>query len=305
MGPPPRYRARDDQTAGRDAGAVRPPTLGEYELRRIKRGDVEAAVAGWTKRLGPGSVRNVRALLSQVLRAAVVDRYIAASPADGVRGPRVHRELLVPATPAQLAAWMTETPERHRAALALMAGCGLRIGEACGVTVDRMDMLRGTLRVDRQLHGARIVDVHFGPPKTASSVRTIPMPGVVRDVLAAHLARYGTGHLGTVLSTGNGSSLTTGTLRTVLTRAATRAGLPSGTLPHDARHHYASVLIDANCSVKSVQSKMGHKTAKETLDTYAHLWPDDDVRISGAIDAALGGLLTPTAVYGVCTGTDG
>ena len=29
-------------------------------------------------------------------------------------------------------------------------------------------------------------------------------------------------------------------------------------------------------SVKVVQRRLGHKTAKETLDTYGHLWPDSD-----------------------------
>ena len=45
---------------------------------------------------------------------------------------------------------------------------------------------------------------------------------------------------------------------------------------HDLRHHAASLLISKGCSVKAVQSFLGHATAVETLDTYGHLWPDDD-----------------------------
>lgn len=46
------------------------------------------------------------------------------------------------------------------------------------------------------------------------------------------------------------------------------------------------MLIAAGCSVKAVQHYLGHATAKETLDTYGHLWPNDEDRIRGAIDQA-------------------
>lgn len=277
------------------------PRLGSFELRRIRRSDVEAAVAAWTSILAPGSVRNVRALLSQILRAAVHDRLVASNPADGVKGPRVHRTPITPLTPEQVHAWIMATPQRHRAALAIMAGCGLRIGEVVGLTVDRVDMLRGQVRVERQLLGTRVAEVRFGPTKTPSSVRTVPLPATIREIVAAHLAAHGTGHLGTVLSTRHGTSVTSGTLRTVLYHSAARAGLPAGTSPHDARHHYASVLIDAGCSVKVVQNQLGHATARETLDTYSHLFDSSDDRTRQAVDAALGDLISPAAVYGSCT----
>jgi hypothetical protein len=39
--------------------------------------------------------------------------------------------------------------------------------------------------------------------------------------------------------------------------------------------------------VKVVQLRLGHKTAKETLDTYGHLWPDTDDRTRQAVDSIL------------------
>jgi integrase len=40
---------------------------------------------------------------------------------------------------------------------------------------------------------------------------------------------------------------------------------------HDLRHHVASVLIAAGCSIKAVQEGLGHANASETLDTYSQL----------------------------------
>jgi hypothetical protein len=40
--------------------------------------------------------------------------------------------------------------------------------------------------------------------------------------------------------------------------------------------------------VKTVQARLVHASAAETLDTYSHLWPDSDDRTRAAIDSVLG-----------------
>jgi integrase len=66
------------------------------------------------------------------------------------------------------------------------------------------------------------------------------------------------------------------------------AGLPQ-TVTFDAlRHFYASLLIRHGESVKTVQARLGHASAAETLDTYRHLWPDNDDRTREAVDSAPG-----------------
>jgi integrase len=62
---------------------------------------------------------------------------------------------------------------------------------------------------------------------------------------------------------------------------------------HDPRHYYASLLIRHGESVKSVQGRLGHAGAVETLDTYAHLWPDSEDRTRQAIESELGHSVAP------------
>ena len=69
---------------------------------------------------------------------------------------------------------------------------------------------------------------------------------------------------------------------------------------HALRHYYASLLIRFGESVKTVQARLGHATAAETLDTYSHLWPDSDDRTRDAIDSVLG---DQTALCGDSVGT--
>jgi integrase len=49
---------------------------------------------------------------------------------------------------------------------------------------------------------------------------------------------------------------------------------------HEARHTFASLLIDSGVNAKAVQEFMGHSTITMTFDTYGHLMPGsrDQVR---------------------------
>lgn len=67
-----------------------------------------------------------------------------------------------------------------------------------------------------------------------------------------------------------------------------RAGLPAAFRYHDLHHHFASALIAGGCSVKVVQKALGHARARETLDTYGHLWPDSEDLTRRAVELALG-----------------
>jgi hypothetical protein len=59
------------------------------------------------------------------------------------------------------------------------------------LTVDRVDFLRRSLAVDRQLVLLPGAPPCFGPPKTRSSHRTVRVPQFTIDTLAADLAEFG------------------------------------------------------------------------------------------------------------------
>ena len=77
-----------------------------------------------------------------------------------------------------------------------------------------------------------------------------------------------------------------------------RAGLPEGVGFHQLRHFYASLLIRHGESVKTVQLRLGHASAAETLNTYSHLWPDSDDRTREAVDLVLGPATEASAARG-------
>jgi integrase len=50
--------------------------------------------------------------------------------------------------------------------------------------------------------------------------------------------------------------------------------------------HTLRCWIEAGESVKVVSARLGHASAVETLETYAHLWPDSDEHTVSVLDAA-------------------
>ena len=50
---------------------------------------------------------------------------------------------------------------------------------------------------------------------------------------------------------------------------------------------FASLLIASGADVMVVQAWLLHASAKTTLDTYGHLWPDSDDSTRAAIDRVM------------------
>lgn len=200
--------------------------------------------------------------------------------------PALHREQVKPLSVETVHGIESAIPANLRAFVTLMAGAGLRPGEAAGLSVDRIDFLRRTLTVDRQL--LLTWPPTFGPPKTNAAVRTVPLPHVVVDSLAAHMAAYGTGEHGLLFCGPDGIPVNRDNISRAFRRAVAETHAPSTARLHDLRHFYASLLIRHGESVKVVQARLGHASAGETLDTYSHLWPDSDDLTRAAVDAVLG-----------------
>jgi integrase len=265
------------------------PALGDRYLSAIMPSDIQAWVKGL--QLAPATVGVVHGIVSTVMKAAIRDRRIVANPCDGSKLPKVQRKQVVPLATEQVAAVRDALPPQLQALVTLAAGTGMRQGECFGLTVGRVRFLERIVTVDRQLVTVQGRAPERAPPKTQASNRTIPLPQVVVDALAAHLAAFPAGSDGLVFTL-SGKPITRSVFGHKWRAAVETAGLPAGTGFHALRHYYASLLIRHGESVKTVQSRLGHASAVETLDTYSHLWPDSDDRTRDAIDSVLGAKAT-------------
>lgn len=271
----------------------------------ITRTEVKTWVAERSKHLAPATVEGVYRLLAQIFLSAIEDRVIVVSPCRKVALPeRPPTEQLVPITVEQLLVVADAMPAELAAGVWLAAGSGARVSEMLGTTVDRVNFLARTYRIDRQLARVERGRPVFGPPKTKASNATVPLAQSTVEFLAAHIAERGTGPEGLVFAPA-GKPITRNRFSEHWAAAVKTAELPEGTRFHELRHLYASLLIREGLSPKAVQARMRHATMQETWDTYGHLWPDDEDRTRDAIDKVLGAVPQQSLSQGTGEGSSG
>lgn len=257
------------------------PQFGDMPLTAIARSDVQGWVKAQSNTLKPRTVEGHYRLLATVLLAAVDDRVLGSSPCRKINLPKIEAATIVVPDITDVAAVQAALPHHARLIPAVAAGAGLRLGEVLGLCVDRVDWLRYTLRVDQQWTAKRVL----GPPKTKASIRTVPVSRELIEALGTHVDRSET-----LIFREAEAGWRRAEWHRTWAAACERAGVDVKF--HDLRHLYASTLIDAGQSVVVVQERLGHASAKETLDTYSHLFERDEDRTREATTSLVRSLVS-------------
>lgn len=168
---------------------------------------------------------------------------------------------------------------RFRALFTVLFYCGLRVGEANALQWSDLDRSDRWLTVNktvstklRSKSGAYLLTT----PKTAGSIRTIPYPqkvGDILDELHAFWCRYD-GFSEEWFVFGGPFNLPETTITKMKDKYIKAAELKAIRI-HDFRHSCASYYIHLGCSPNVLAKLLGHTSAKMTLDTYSHFYTSD------------------------------
>ena len=240
--------------------------------------------------LAPSGVKHAHMILSAVLAWAVDVNLIPSNPAARVKRPRVqkdepvhldHREVEALATAAQ----GVTGSATDRAMVLFLAYAGVRVGEATALRVGDVGLFTCRARIRQTWTRTSDGDRVLGTPKTHQR-RAVPLPRFVVDELrplidGRPLDAY-------VFRAARGGAINDHNWRIrVFNRAVVDADLEGrGLTPHKLRHTAASSAIAAGADVMVVSQMLGHADARETLNTYAHLWDDRLGEVSDAMEAA-------------------
>jgi integrase len=247
------------------------PALGSKQIGSVTRADVQQLVNAWTASHAPASTVRMYAVLRAVMSYAEDSELIGRNPCRRIRVPQLTprvAEILDADTLGRLAEAMGSYGP-----MAYLGAFGLRWGEIAGLRVGRLDFLRHTITVDRQLtrglHG-RMIETD---PKTKAGRRpSLALPDWLMAMLAAVLASRGVTAAepdALLFVAPEGTALHYSNWRQrVWMPARTAAGLPTLNF-HDLKHTAGTALLDEGINIKIAQTRLGHANARTTLAVYA------------------------------------
>lgn len=261
------------------------PRWGRTPVAAIRYSDVQTWVTEMGTRRGATTVTRAYGVLAGILDVAVKDRRLLTNVARGVNLPRKVKRAHTYLTHEQVAALAGAAGDKSVLVLVL-AYCGLRWGEAIGLRVKDLDMLRRRLNVT--VNAVEVGDqIVVGTPKSHKR-RSVPFPQSLAVPLARLCEDKSADDL--VFADSLGGYLrrtrTNQSSRGWFTQAVRRADVPMLT-PHDLRHTAASLAVQAGANVKAVQRMLGHASAAMTLDVYADLFDDDLDAVAVRLDEGL------------------
>ncbi|MCX5230296.1 site-specific integrase [Streptomyces sp. NBC_00233] len=168
--------------------------------------------------------------------------------------------------------------------IVMMAGCGLRNGEARAVNVNNV-VAQDVYRVREQIHSNTLKPAKLKHRK-AGEFREVPLPRSVREAIERYAEKHGTTKDGYLL---RGPS---GYYTEPMERRRVRklfADLPpeEGVGMYGFRHYFASNALGNGIPITDVAEWMGHKSIEETYRTYRHLMPGSITKAARILDAGL------------------
>lgn len=234
--------------------------------------NVGTGLSSWT-------VKKIRSLLSTCFERAIKDHIILYNPVKETESIPVQTLKVAYFTENQQNIFLEHT-QKHRfhVAYQLLFNTGCRRSEILGLTWDEIDFERNQVSISQVLVSLNGVPSIKDYPKTAKSIRTIPIHPDVMKMLKEHLKKqkaeikadqnYQRNNL--VFCNIDGSPHSPNYFLHNFKATIRRLGLPNKLRVHSTRHTFATNLLQLGTSIPDVQQLGGWSDTRVVLDIYSH-----------------------------------
>ena len=278
------------------------PELSELKLNDIKTHNLQSIINKQAE-LGKAesTLKKIKITAVQIMQVAMDNDIIYRNVFKKVAVPKKDPIQRRPLTEEEISL-IKKTYPGHRMGVPalLLLYCGLRRSELLALTWNDIDFKKKFVYINK---AAVFVEntAEVKKPKSSSSIRSIPLPDAVVDILKKNKKDS---QSTIVCPAVNGSMMS----RTAFTKAwksylhylnicaggqdASRSRLKliviDSITPHMFRHTYTTILYDAGVDVKSAQRFLGHSDINVTLKIYTHLSDQKEHEAVSALNKYLG-----------------
>lgn len=275
------------------------PVIGSMRLCDVKPMHCKIILNRMEATYAGSTIRQAYITMGTMFRAAVMNDMLTKHPMNGVRYTKPVRavdDIKFLTVDEQVKLLEVAKHSHNYRQYVLLLETGLRTSEMIGLTWDAIDWKKRTLTVSKTLeyrHGEGVW--RAGPPKTASSYRTIPLTTRAYDVLKlcyderhirkesellSQILEYVDRRTGQTrylcmrdlvfINYRTGEPAKNSSYDTHLYKLCDEAKIKRFSM-HALRHTYATRAIERGVMPKVLQKLLGHSSIKTTMDRYVHV----------------------------------
>jgi len=256
------------------------PTLGDKYLNEISSLAVQQLLDRYD-RLSKSTLKNMKGILSQIMKYAVNDDLIDKNPCDDLdieipSDKKKERKALPIAEYKGIISNFNQLIETDKCFLGLCMYTAMRRGEILGLKWE--DIYDNCIHVVRNVTHPQQNQPVITTPKTAAGVRTIPLSPALKDLLGSSMEH------GFIFGGDKPYSLSA--FRNMWERINKTIDM-HGATPHVLRHSYLTYAVGETTDYKTVQGISGHADLKTLLNIYAHPQEEKIKSLSDKMDDLL------------------
>lgn len=170
----------------------------------------------------------------------------------------------------RLLCYLTENMNRRALGILICLFTGIRVGELCAMRCDDINLPEKKMHVNKTMQRLRVnteeskTEIKILEPKSTCSVRTIPLPDSIMELLEEYYIP------GTFLLTGSSERFVEPrTMQNQFKRVIASCGIRDANF-HATRHTFATRCIELGFDVKSLSEILGHASVSITMNRYVH-----------------------------------
>lgn len=221
------------------------------------------------KMLSLSTMKTICHVLNQILKYGKFDAKISL-PEDVVAAYKyISKETIIFSGEEQkrLLGYLYTQTDRYKLGIIICLFSGLRLGEICALKISDIDLLNKCIRVSQTVqriknNGEHKTSLHCAPPKSADSIRTIPLCDALFELITNMDLQ------GEYLLNGN-TLMEPRTYQYMFSRYLKSASVRTKNF-HALRHTFATNCIESGMDAKCLSEILGHSDVKTTMNRYVH-----------------------------------
>jgi integrase len=247
------------------------PAFEHHQMNDISTRAIQIYVTDRRKDVCGKSILNEVVLLKTMFKHAYRWGYIKINPCEHIERPKTVKPEVDILEPAEISLLLDKSSGLYRMAFLTALLTGVRAGELWALQWGDLDWNSMKLYVRRSVWRNQ-----FQTPKSKSAIRKIDLPDTLIPELRKWKLACPISENDLMFPSQEGQiTCHDNAIKRHFNPALRKANLRHVSF-HSLRHTNASIRIHAGQNIKYMSSQLGHASVKITLDTYGHLFNDQD-----------------------------